>query len=153
MVSSHRHSNQSKMASNIARWSFAQTIVGIFMLDIYTSLWNWPLGSLDSATFRTSGGILGGYSMASGHFSHNSRFWVACLAPTWPFRGQSDVIFKDFSAQIFTVSIQTVWLSDTVSAGFNKFGFNKSSRFNESVLDSKKIFYSIKTSDLANFRV
>ena len=40
-----------------------------------------------------------------------------------------------------------------MSAGFNEFGFNESSRFNESVFDLKYFFYFIKTSDLANFRI
>ena len=41
----------------------------------------------------------------------------------------------------------------TVLAGFNEFGFNESSRFNESYLSSKVFFYFIKNSDLTNIRV
>ena len=43
-------------------------------------------------------------------------------------------------------------MSYTVSAGFNAFGFNKLSLFNESVFDLK-FFYFIKTMDSAIFRV
>ena len=41
----------------------------------------------------------------------------------------------------------------TVLAGFNEFGFNESSRFNESVLTSKVFFLLHKNSDLTNIRV
>ena len=45
------------------------------------------------------------------------------------------------------------WRPITVLAGFNELGFNKSSRFNELVLDQKIFFGFINTSNLTNIRV
>ena len=50
------------------------------------------------------------------------------------------------------VTFQMMAIMYKVLPGFNEFGFNESSRSNESVITSK-LFYFIKNSDLTNIRV